>query len=244
MKAICHIHTKYSFDGMMSPSKIVEYAKRRGINILLICDHDSFEGARQALDYAYSKGIDIYIPFSAEIKTEYGDIIVVLNDFDENLNISELKKFETLIHVVKNKGGVIILPHPYCQHRDIERIAMKVDCIEVFNSRCSEQQNQKALNLCMQLNKVPIYGADAHLFSELDNVIVSYSNFDRNFPFLSSSVLLAGRQTQNYKIRISSLIKAVRKRNFYEIVNLTLSMIKWLLIEEIFANRRKNIGRK
>jgi len=230
MKAICHIHTKYSFDGMMSPSKIVEYAKRRVINILLICDHDSFEGARQALDYAYSKKIDIYIPFSAEIKTEYGDIIVVLNDFDENLNISELKKFETLIHVVKN--------------RDIERIAMKVDCIEVFNSRCSEQQNQKALNLCMQLNKVPIYGADAHLFSELDNVIVSYSNFDRNFPFLSSSVLLAGRQTQNYKIRISSLIKAVRKRNFYEIVNLTLSMIKWLLIEEIFANRRKNIGRK
>ncbi|MBE3128284.1 MAG: PHP domain-containing protein [Actinobacteria bacterium] len=243
MKAICHIHTRYSSDSIISPLKLVNYAKNRGIDILLICDHDSFKGVKQARDYASNKGIEIYIPFAAEIKTEYGDIIVVLNDFNEKLDISELKEFDNLIHVIKNKSGIIILPHPYSQHKEVERIAMKVDCIEVFNSRCTVEQNQNALNLCIRFNKIPIYGADAHLYSELNNTIVSYSNFGKNKLFLSSPILLTRKQTQNYKIRLSSLLKAIRNLNFYEMIILTLSVIKWLLIEKVFSNRGKNMGK-
>jgi predicted metal-dependent phosphoesterase TrpH len=244
MKAICHIHTKYSFDGVLSPSKVVDYAKSERIDILLICDHDSFEGAKQARDYVSNKGIEIYIPFAAEIKTEYGDIIIVLNDFDEQLDVLELKEFHNLIRVIKNKGGTLILPHPYYQHEDVERIAMEVDCIEVFNSRCTDEQNQKALNLCMQLDKVPAYGADAHLYSELSNAIVSYVNFDRDYPFLSRPKLLSGKRTQNYKIRLSSLLKAIRNLNLYEMTISTLSVIKWLLIEKVFSHRRKDMAER
>lgn len=233
MKTICHVHTTFSFDSMIHPAKLITYAEKLNIGILLICDHDNFEGARQARKYTIENGIkNIFIPIAAEVKTEYGDVIVVFND-DEKLNISELKTFNSLVSRTRSEGGIIILPHPFVNHKEVGNIAKEVDCIEVFNSRCSTKENQDALDMCLKLNKFPFYGSDAHLYSELNNVVVSYRAVNDKYPFLSHPIVMVQRRTPIYKIRVSVFIKAFKKRNYLKMIVLLLAATKWVIIERI-----------
>jgi len=145
---------------------------------------------------------------------------------------------------VRKKKGIIILPHPYHHHQELEYIAKEVYCIEVFNARCSDEQNQRALELCINLGKIPFYGSDSHLYSEIDNVILGYPDSCKDYPFLHAPEVLVKKRTYNYKIRISSFIKAIKTLDFYPGIILIFSIIKWILIEKLLMKyhkvRRKN----
>ena len=53
-----HTHTTAS-DGTYTPRELIEEAKRTGIEVLAITDHDTFEGYFEAIPYAQRAGIDL-----------------------------------------------------------------------------------------------------------------------------------------------------------------------------------------
>ena len=74
------------------------------------------------------------------------------------------------------------MPHPYSKERKLSReLLSKIDLIEVFNGRATEQENRLALGLVEKTHKGVIAGSNAHFAFELARVSV-------NLPFRSSSV--------------------------------------------------------
>ncbi len=71
MKADLHIHTTAS-DGAMSPKKIVQWAKRGGIEVMAVTDHDTVGGLDEAKAEAQALGIKFVggIEISAFSNTE------------------------------------------------------------------------------------------------------------------------------------------------------------------------------
>lgn len=59
-KNICdlHTHTYYS-DGRASPSEIIRYAKKIGIKVMAITDHDTANGSREGVYFANKLGIKL-----------------------------------------------------------------------------------------------------------------------------------------------------------------------------------------
>ena len=169
-RAITHIHTCHSFDCTVTPSKIVDKARKFNIDYLLVTDHDTVAGSIEAAAYAQKMGYDMLIPIAAEFTTNIGDIIAagVQPDFQkQNDHIALCKQ-------AKEQGAYIIMPHPYKGHR-LEKVDFNlIDCIEVYNSRCTIQENLQALDLAYRLNKPMVYGSDAHTLADLCNSIFAY----------------------------------------------------------------------
>ncbi len=120
-----HIHTTYSYDCLMSPRMILKIARRKGIETLAITDHDTIAGALATRRIAKEFGIDIVV--GAEIKTNLGDIIG-LNIVDE----IRVRNWRRVIQEIRMQGGLVILPHPYKSHKNVEVLAEHVDMIEIW----------------------------------------------------------------------------------------------------------------
>ena len=73
LKADLHIHSYYSVDGLLSPRKILLLARKKGINVVAITDHNTIKGGLKAKEFEKSIGIKVIV--GAEITTDIGDII-------------------------------------------------------------------------------------------------------------------------------------------------------------------------
>jgi len=193
-----HIHSKYSFDSVMSPERIVRVAQDNGLDCIAITDHNSIKGGLEGKKYE-NKNIKVLI--GEEISTNHGDLI--------GINLKEEikeKDFFKAVKEIKRQGGVSILPHPYKGHKNIENIAQHVDIIEAYNSRISHDLNEKARNLAEKLNKPFICGSDAHFYREIGNAKNSGTLGDLKFGILSFS------QTNKHLIYLSQLIRAIKRK--------------------------------
>ncbi len=173
IKAITHIHTRRSWDGVIDADSLVERLHSDGIDLALVTDHDSFDGAREVAAAVISKGYDIEVPVAAEIRTDMGDVVMVL-DGAEPPPVDEMKSWRNLVAATRDLGGLVWLPHPFRSHPQPEAIAEHADVIEVFNSRCTDRQNDSARRLCDEVDAVPAFGSDAHLLREVPHVVVEY----------------------------------------------------------------------
>ena len=180
MKAIIHVHSKYSFDCLTSPEKLVDLAIKKGIDVLCITDHDTIKGSLHAQSYAQKRyGNAIKIIIGAEYKTDCGDII--------GLNLTEeitLTKAEEVIQAIKQQNGLVLLPHPFVSHKNIDFLAEQSDAIEVMNARSSESSNEAALDLAIKLSKPQYVASDAHFLADADLCINEFdvtknSSFER-----------------------------------------------------------------
>ena len=50
-----HIHSKYSYDGILEPKDIVKIAIKKGLDGIAITDHNTVKGALEAKKYEYDK---------------------------------------------------------------------------------------------------------------------------------------------------------------------------------------------
>lgn len=155
-----HIHSKYSYDSFLSPKKIIEVAKRKGLDGIAITDHNTVKGGIATLKA--NKNKDFQVIVGAEMKTEYGDII--------GLFLSEeirTRRFEEVIEEIKSQGGLSVLAHPYRQYENPEKIIDKVDLVEAFNARSRKEDNKRAYKLAKKFKKPVTAGSDAHLGFEI-----------------------------------------------------------------------------
>ncbi len=162
MKAIIHLHSKYSFDCLTSPEKLVDMAIKNGIDVLCITDHDTIQGSVHAQQYAQKQyGDAIKIIIGAEYKTDCGDII--------GLNLTEeirLTKAKDVIKTIRQQGGLVLLPHPFVSHKNVDFLAEQADAIEVINARTTPGANRLAYELAETLGKPEYVASDAHFLSD------------------------------------------------------------------------------
>lgn len=146
MRGLFHVHTYYSFDSLLSPSRVVSFAQKKGISILAVTDHDTINGSLEARKFARAKGLEVII--GAEYSTEKGDIIGLF--LKDELLPGNSKR---VIAGIKEQGGLVVLPHPV-RLRDIDENLMKaVDLVECYNSRVGKIGNDFACALARKYNK-------------------------------------------------------------------------------------------
>jgi len=195
-----HIHSRYSFDALMKPEKIIKIAKKRGLNGIAITDHNTIKGSMEAIKI--TKNEDFMVISGAEIATDCGDIIGLYID-DE---IKSRKCLE-VIDEIHAQGGIVILPHPYKGHTLNNFWLSQIDLIEVFNARCSYEQNAKAVKLAQKIGKPGIAGSDAHLSSEIGicKTIIESNNVRERL--INSKISMIVKQSYPYRESISQSIK-------------------------------------
>ena len=174
------------------------------------------------------KNLPLKVIAGGEYLSNCGDIIgLFLKD-----EIIE-KDWQNIIDKIHSQNGLAILPHPYYAHKNIEEIASKVDAIEVYNSRCTEEQNRKALELAKKMKKPIIAGIDAHLPLELRNGYNVIGDGDDIRTSILNIKKYEVRSTSYFNIIHSQIIKAYKQKDVRLFLKQLKSIISFTLIQPI-----------
>ena len=110
-------------------------------------------------------------------------------------------------------GGLVWLPHPFRGHPDLGDLPYEVDIIEVFNARCSFTRNQRARDLCNEVDAIPAYGSDVHLARELGAMLVEYPAGETVIDTLGSRPsCLQPVRTDKSSVMAAEIINGVKTR--------------------------------
>jgi predicted metal-dependent phosphoesterase TrpH len=209
VRAVIHVHTSFSFDSMTAPKAIVDKAIEHKIDVLCITDHDTIEGSQKAFEYAQAHYNDmIKIVIGAEFSTEWGDIIGI--NIKENI---DSKNPITVIENIKKQGGLVLLPHPFDGHKNVEKLAELSDVIEVFNARSNEKNNEKSLELAQNLNKPCYVASDAHFLKDsmlCKNDLKKQGDFFDNL--LKEPIIFETQYSKKAHYFQSQMIKGIKLR--------------------------------
>ncbi|RKY12508.1 MAG: hypothetical protein DRP65_00955 [Planctomycetota bacterium] len=228
MKLLFHIHSSHSFDAVMSVSSILRKCRKLGIDGVVICDHNTFANQKEITEYG--RKFDVLTIPAIEYATELGDIIGLF--VNRQINSRDMGR---IIESIKEQDGLSVLPHPLKNHHKLPRkLLEQIDIIEVYNSRCSEKQNESAQLLAEDIGKPTIAGSDAHFFWELQNAIVEFAynpsgrelnGKDMKQMFLQSPANYRCRESSLVNIFLSQLVKAVKLKNPNLIISLVINLI-------------------
>ena len=167
MKLDMHVHSKYSYDSFSEPSKIVKMAKRKGLDVISITDHDNMK--------VYEKlphKLDITVVRGMEIKTDMGDITgLFLNEEVKS------KSFFDVVEEIRGQDGIVVLPHPFRRKCEPTELVEYVDLVEVINARSRNLENVNAQELCEKFDKKPITGSDAHTYFEIGRAVTEIDGY-------------------------------------------------------------------
>ena len=209
-----HIHSKFSYDSLLSPKKIVRIAEKRGLDGIAITDHGTIKGALEASKFNSS----IYVIIGSEIETEIGDVIgLFLNE-----EITS-KHFDEVVNEIKSQDGLVVLPHPYKKIKHISNeLISKVDLIETLNGRLSPELNYKAQTLAKNNGMPIIGGSDAHISMSIGSVRTIFNcekhaiqNVeDIKRLLLEGDAKVVGKESPRYVHYFSATVGNVRKGNF------------------------------
>lgn len=209
MKGTFHIHTKYSFDTLLSPANIVRHLKLLGFDFAAITDHDTIKGAVEA-----SLISDIPIIIGAEYFTDKGDIIGLFLTKE-----IETRESNEVIAEIRKQGGVVVLPHPCREHKLDEELLSSVDIIEIFNSKCSSSENKQAEELALKYKKPGIAGSDAHFLNQIGLTEITLGN------------------TKDIKSALSNgdfkITKTVRAKPYHRIGTGSIRLYKVILMQNL-----------
>ena len=172
-KADTHVHCNYSGfnhlgilkfpESVISAETQVDDARRRGLNVLAITDHNDTAGAFIAQKYA-KKFDDIEVIVGDEIMTDQGEVI--------GLWLTETPKMfmspEETVDVIHEQGGIAIAPHPFSVHVDgmQEKIFdLPIEGFEVMNGGHPDRYSNWFAQRVMDAYPgrwAPMAGSDAH----------------------------------------------------------------------------------
>jgi predicted metal-dependent phosphoesterase TrpH len=172
-----HCHTNASKDSLMQPADLIAAARQKGIDRLIITDHNTVAGARaaQILDPKL-------VIIGEEIMTTRGEILAsfVKEEIPAGLTPQEA------IHRLKDQGAFISVSHPFDKFRsgaweesDLLEILPFVDAMEVFNSRCMFPSFNRAARRFAEKHNVPgTVGSDAHATFEVGRSLMQLEPFE------------------------------------------------------------------
>jgi predicted metal-dependent phosphoesterase TrpH len=171
-----HSHTRASKDSLTLPADLVSAARRKGIQRVVITDHNSVAGAREA--HAIDPELII---IGEEIMTTQGELLAA---FVQQEIPAGLSPQQTLARL-QEQGTFISVSHPFDTLReggwkesDLLKILPFVDAIEVFNSRCMLPRfNRQAQEFARRHAIAGTVGSDAHATFELGRSLLTLDPF-------------------------------------------------------------------
>jgi predicted metal-dependent phosphoesterase TrpH len=155
---------------------LIAVARGKGIDRLIITDHNSIVGAREAQAIAPELVI-----VGEEIMTTKGEILAAFVQEDITAGLSPNETIRRL----KEQGAFISVSHPFdrlreggWQENDLLEIFPFVDAIEVYNSRCMLPRfNQRAREFAEKYNIAGTVGSDAHAAFEVGRSLMLLDQF-------------------------------------------------------------------
>jgi predicted metal-dependent phosphoesterase TrpH len=172
-----HCHTRYSKDCLTSPETVVATCRRKGIQRLVVTDHNTIAGALAAKEIAPELVI-----VGEEIMTSRGEILAAYLSQEIPAGLSPQETIQQL----REQGAFISVSHPFdrlrkggWQLKDLLEIVPLVDAIEIFNSRCLWPGfNRQAREFARRHGLAGTVGSDAHAAFELGRATLLLPQFE------------------------------------------------------------------
>lgn len=169
-----HCHTDASGDCRVRVEDLIKTARRRGIDRLVITDHNSISGALRA------KQLDPeLIIIGEEIMTEQGELLAFFVSEEVPRHLPPLEA----IRILREQGAYISVSHPFDPRRGwplraLEAIAPHVDAVEIFNARnIRPAYNEAAQRFATRFKLGGTAGSDAHTLIEVGRATMQVPEF-------------------------------------------------------------------
>ena len=171
-----HCHTHASKDCLIRPQDLVATAHRKGIDRLIVTDHNTIVGAREA------RALDPELVIvGEEIMTSHGELLAAFVAEEVPPYLSPAETIKRL----KAQGAFISVSHPFdatrsghWREQDLLEILPFVDAIEVYNSRCMfPSSNRQARQFAERHNVPGTVGSDAHALFEVGRSLLKLEQF-------------------------------------------------------------------
>ncbi|MEO7002598.1 MAG: CehA/McbA family metallohydrolase [Ktedonobacterales bacterium] len=172
-RADLHMHTNLG-DGTASPRRVLDEARRRGLGVIAVTDHDHLEGAKRVQEIIDREEIgDIALIWGIEVTTRDGHFLGLFTQ----QRIKMLTRAEEAIEAIKGQGGLCIIPHPMgrlvpsLSRRKIEELLTRgypIDGIELYNpSPANAAVRAEVRRLNTQWGFAETGGSDAHFWQHI-----------------------------------------------------------------------------
>lgn len=171
-----HCHTCYSKDSLTRPEDLVSTCLRKGIDRIIITDHNTIAGALEA------RKIDSeHVIVGEEIMTENGELLVAFVSEEIPPGLDPMDA----IHRLREQGAFISVSHPFDIYRsghwdeqDLLEILPFVDAIETYNARVLLPGHNRQAEEFAQLHQLSgTAGSDAHTAFELGKATLLLPDF-------------------------------------------------------------------
>lgn len=169
-----HCHTEFSSDGLITFDGMVRTARRRGIDVVCITDHDTVDGALEFRRRARLTNSPVQVAVGEERTLADGSHLIGLF-LQEHISSSGLA---SAIEEVHAQGGAVLIPHPFrkgdgllrgVSHPTAEHVR-GIDAFELFNAKGSFADNARAREL-LGLPLGLFGGSDAHYESDIGQCV-------------------------------------------------------------------------
>jgi hypothetical protein len=177
LKVEFHCHTVYSRDSLNGLKQLLRSCEKRGIDRLVITDHNTIAGAQRAKEMDPKRVI-----VGEEIVTrEGGEILAFFVDEEVPGGLPAREA----VRLLRDQGAFISLAHPFDYRRHgwtrsrLEEVLPDLDAIEVFNARAlTAEVNHKAARFAAEQQLAGTVGSDAHTLLELGRATLRMPFFD------------------------------------------------------------------
>lgn len=171
-----HCHTVYSKDSLCSPETLLAASRRKGLDRVIITDHNGISGALHAARLDPERVI-----VGEEIMTRKGELLAAFVTQEVPAGLDPLEAIARL----RDQGAFISVSHPFDRMRgghwelpDLLKIINLVDAIETFNARCLWPGfNLEAQAFARQHHLLGTAGSDAHAAFEVGQASLMLSTF-------------------------------------------------------------------
>lgn len=172
-----HCHTVFSPDSLTSPRRLVEACRRKGIDRVVVTDHNTIAGALAAQKLDPERVI-----VGEEIMTTRGELLAAFVREQVPPNLSPQETLRRL----KDQDAFISVSHPFDRLRngawreeDLLEILPQVDAVEVFNSRCLRVRFNREAQAFAEKHRLPgTVGSDAHAAFEVGRSVLLLEPFE------------------------------------------------------------------
>jgi predicted metal-dependent phosphoesterase TrpH len=163
----------------------VNHARRSGLDLIAVTDHDTIEGALRAADFA-ARWSRFHVIIGEEISSRNGHIVGLFLERRIRPGMSAA----ATVHAIHDQGGLAVAVHPFWRTERRSRAKvhgvgwlaaeLDFDAIEVENATPGFYLlNQLAHRLNVGLGSSPVGSSDAHI---LDAVGRAYTEFPGKTP--------------------------------------------------------------
>lgn len=175
-----HLHSSASHDCRTSFGALISVATRRDLAGIAVTDHDTMDGVKHLQDIWPHDRMQL---ISGCERTLFDGSHVIGLFLSEPIR-SDVPR--AAIEEILDQGGLIYIPHPFRAHSGILGCSSRIDendkawilerchIIEIYNSKCSVQENQQSVQLLKTYPKAYAASSDAHRAHEVGLACTEY----------------------------------------------------------------------